>query len=110
MYADQRGVNQKGCDHRLKNTDNGCLLADLFELREAKLIADRKGDKAERHVGNDRKAMYVFAADEAKTLNANGTDQVRAKHNARNEIRGNGRQARQLCKTGEHQPCDKRKG
>ena len=58
-----KGQRGKG----LQNADDHGLLAGLFELAEAELIADGKGDKAHRHIGEgaERGDALIIRKDDA---------------------------------------------
>ena len=57
VQSDQCSVDHDSRDKCLKSTDDQCLLTDLFQIFQFEFRTDGKGDKAERHLGNDGKLL-----------------------------------------------------
>ena len=91
MQSEKREIDCQCCGKRLKNGYDHCLLADFFEIFDAKLVSHRKSDKPERRVGYYREFRDVFRRRKAKSLDTEKSETVRAYKNTCNEVRRNGR-------------------
>ena len=105
--SDKACVHDNGCDESLRDTDNGSLLTDLFELIKAEFVTDGECDESEREIAKDLVLFggvcLVVKAD------AELTEEVGADENARNEICGYRRESDLLRNTREkktRKECD----
>ena len=103
MNSDEHRVHQKRSNDSLHDSDDSSLLARLFELSETELVTDGKGDKAERHVGDNGIGFDVCHADKAKSGNTELTENVRSDEDTRNEVCRDGGELEDLRKSRKHQ-------
>ena len=75
----------------------------MAKLGQAELVADGKGDKAERHVVKQAQRFHVAVRREAQTLYAELAQAVRADQNTRNQVARHSRQLERLDKAGNQQ-------
>ena len=99
MQTDQGGIYDHRRKERLDDTDDGCLLTDLFQLGQAELITHGEGDKSECDVGNDTKAGQLIMRN-AETGYVKCTEQERTDQNTGNQVCGNSGKLNLLCQTG----------
>ena len=85
--GDERDIDQEGGGQRLQNADDERLLAGMLELRHAELAADGERDEAQRDLRDQRQAVHILLRREAKPLDAEKTQAVRADEHARDQIR-----------------------
>lgn len=111
MDSDKHGVHQDRGDNGLENSDDRCLLSRLFQLSETKFVTDGEGNKAECHVGKERKGFCVnIGLGKANALHAESAEHVRSDKNTCHEICRNGGKLHELRKSGEQKSCQHRDG
>ena len=103
MQPDEHQIDHQRRHQRLKNADHRRLLAGVAKLGQAELVADGKGDKAERHVVKQAQRFHVAVRREAQTLYAELAQAVRADQNTRNQVARHSRQLERLDKAGNQQ-------
>ena len=82
----------------------------LFELAQAEFIADGKGDKAHRHIGDHAQRLDLVVACKAEARNAEPAQHERPDQNARHKKRRDIRQMPAAKNTGHQKPCKQRNG
>ena len=103
MQPDEHQIDHQRRHQRLKNADHRRLLAGVAKLGQAELVADGKGDKAERHVVKQAQRFHVAVRREAQALYAELAQAVRADQNTRNQVARHSRQLERLDKAGNQQ-------
>jgi hypothetical protein len=92
MQADQHCIYQYSGQYRLKNADGNGFCAGCSQLAEPELIADGKGNKAQRGLGNNFKAVYLLQRIEAKTGDVQSAEAERTDQQTGYQIGGDRRQ------------------
>ena len=103
MQPDEHQIDHQRRRQRLKNADHRRLLAGVAKLGQAELVADGKGDEAERHVVKQAQRFHVAVRREAQTLYAELAQAVRADQNTRNQVARHSRQLERLDEAGNQQ-------
>ena len=100
MKTDKHTVNKQGGYNRLQNTDDGCLLTNLFKLGKSELVTDCERNEAKCKVAKDTEALNLLKRGKADTGDAKQTKAERTDNDTRNKVCGNGGKINKLRKTG----------
>ena len=103
MKGNEDAVYQKGGDDCLQNTDDGCLLTDLFQLCETEFVTDFESDKAQCKVTDNGEVFYLMKRGESQTVQSECTQQEGTNEDTCHQISGDGGKIQKLCQTGKEQ-------
>ena len=109
MEHNKCNINKGQRGKCLQNADDHGLLAGLFQLAEAELIADGKRDKAHRHIGDHAQRLDLIVTCKAKAGNAEATQHERPDQNTRHKKCRDIRQVPAAENTRHQKPCEQRK-
>ena len=110
VEGQQGGVHHQGGDDRLQNADGDGLAAHALELAEPELVADHKGDEAQRHLGDDVERLDLLEGGKADEGQPQPPDQEGPQQQARHQIGGDGGQVNELDGAGHQKSRDQADG
>ena len=99
----QGRIHQQCCHHGLDHANNKGLAAGLLQLRQTKLIADGKGDKAQGHITDQTDILQLVIAGKADAGDMQRTDAAGADEHTGHQVGRHIRQVQPLDGTGHHQ-------
>ena len=106
VQEDQGQVNQHSGNHRLENAHHDRLPAHGFQLADPELVADGKGDEAQRHLGENIQAFHRLHGGEAQAADLQRSQAEGAQQQSRDQIGGDGGQLQPFGRPGQQQPPD----
>ena len=109
MEHDKRDIDKGQRGKCLQNADDHCLLAGLFKLAEAELVADGKRDKAHRHIGDHAQRLDLIVTCKAEAGNAEAAQHERSDQNTRHKKCRDVGQVPAAENTRHQKPCEQRK-
>ena len=103
MEDHQGNVHQSGGDHRLADAYHDNPLAHAFQLAQAELISDGKGDEAQGHLGDDVQSGNLLLAVKAQAGQPQGSQTVGPQQKTSDQICRDGGQTQLFCQPGHEQ-------
>ena len=103
VHAQQCQIDQQRRHHGLQHADDQCLPPRLAQLRETELVADGKGDKAQRDIRDGAERPQLLKAVEAQTRDPQRAEKARPDQHPGHQIGRHVRQTELVAQTRQHQ-------